>query len=49
MTYVWTALSSLILLITIVKALMEMLMGPGRKICMGPYEPKMAKADDKEF
>ena len=49
MRYLWTALFSLILLITIVKTLMEMLMGPGGKICMGLYGPITAKADDTEF
>ena len=34
------------LLITILKALMENLIGPGRIIYMSPYKPKTAKADD---
>ena len=43
------ALSSPILLITILIARIESLKGPGRIICMGPYGPKTTKADDKEF
>ena len=50
MMYLWTcALSSPILVITILIAGIESLRGPGRIICMGPYGPKTTKADDKEF
>ena len=37
--YLWKALSSLILPITILIARMESLMGQGRMICMGLYRP----------
>ena len=47
MKYQWKALSSLILLITILKALMEFLMDPEKILCIGPDNgPKTAKADD---
>ena len=50
MMYTWTcALSSAILLLTILIARIESLRGPGRIICMGPYGPKTTKPDDKEF
>ena len=50
MIYTWTcALSSPILLITILIARIESLRGPERIICMGPYGPKTTKADYKEF